>query len=339
MSDVFVSYSDSDRERVIPIIQLLGKQGWTVWWDRNIPPGKVFDRVIEEAIATTKCVLVIWSRASIESDWVKNEASEGVRRGIMIPVLIDNVQIPFEFRRIQAAKLTSLSPDSSGAQELLSSISNLVQRPAPETSATPAVLSPSSYNNRGYLQKYQLTIENLAFSILTITLIAWIIYAPFIHHDWSKSNTLIISIITTIIYLAFPIRPSFAVLSSLGIHMLNIVVGFMASDPTREIVKPAGIGFILLIASINAIFVGLICRWRIAQGLKEGGTATDDTTSRTPIILVSSILVAVGLGSVFSFVYPTVKIDFDLAFLFMLVGLLIVLAIRGMWQAIWHKKK
>jgi hypothetical protein len=72
---------------------------------------------------------------------------------------------------------------------------------------------------------------------------------------------------------------------------------------------------------------------------KEGGTATDDTTSRTPIILVSSILVAVGLGSVFSFVYPTVNIDFDLAFLFMVVGLLIVLAIRGMWQAIWHKKK
>jgi hypothetical protein len=191
MSDVFVSYSDSDRERVIPIIQLLGKQGWTVWWDRNIPPGKVFDRVIEEAIATTKCVLVIWSRASIESDWVKNEASEGVRRGIMIPVLIDNVQIPFEFRRIQAAKLTSLSPDSSGAQELLSSISNLIQRPAPETSATTTVPSPNSYNNRGYLQKYQVAIENLAFSILTITLIAWITYAPFIHHDWSKSNTLI----------------------------------------------------------------------------------------------------------------------------------------------------
>lgn len=227
MSDVFVSYSNSDRERVLPIVQLLGKQGWTVWWDRKIPPGKVFDRVIEEAIAATKCVLVVWSRASIESDWVKNEASEGVRRGIMIPVLIDNVQIPFEFRRIQAAKLTSLSPDSSGAQELLSSISNLIQRPAPETPATPAVPSPNSYNNRGYLQKYQLTIENLAFSILTITLIAWIIYAPFIHHDWSKSNTLIISIITTIIYLAFPIRPSFAVLSSFGIHMLNIVVGLL----------------------------------------------------------------------------------------------------------------
>jgi hypothetical protein len=60
---------------------------------------------------------------------------------------------------------------------------------------------------------------------------------------------------------------------------------------------------------------------------------------KSPLILVSSILVAVGLGSVFSFVYPMVKIDFDLAFLFMLVGLLIVLAIRGMWQAIWHKKK
>lgn len=54
--------------------------------------------------------------------------------------------------------------------------------------------------------------------------------------------------------------------------------------------------------------------------------------------LVCSILVAVGLGTAFSFVYPTVKIDVGLAFLFSIVGLLIILAIRGVWQILRHKK-
>ncbi len=39
------------------------------------------------------------------SAWVKNEASEGRDRHILVPVLIDDVKIPFEFRRIQAARL------------------------------------------------------------------------------------------------------------------------------------------------------------------------------------------------------------------------------------------
>ena len=56
------------------------------------------------------------------------------------------------------------------------------------------------------------------------------------------------------------------------------------------------------------------------------------------IILVGSIVVAVGLGTIFSRVYPRVEIDFTLAFLFMLVGLLLILAVWGIWQVIWRKK-
>ena len=67
--------------------------------------GKTFDQVIEEALDTAKCVIVLWSRESVSSDWVKNEAREGARRHILVPILIDNVKIPFEFGHIQAARL------------------------------------------------------------------------------------------------------------------------------------------------------------------------------------------------------------------------------------------
>jgi len=56
------------------------------------------------------------------------------------------------------------------------------------------------------------------------------------------------------------------------------------------------------------------------------------------IIVVNGLLIAVGLGTVFSRTYPTVEIDVSLGFLFTLIGLVVALAIYGAWQAIWRKK-
>jgi hypothetical protein len=56
------------------------------------------------------------------------------------------------------------------------------------------------------------------------------------------------------------------------------------------------------------------------------------------IILVSGIVVAVGIGTIFSLVYPKIEIDFSLAFLFILLGLLLVLAVYRVWQVIGQKK-
>jgi hypothetical protein len=105
MDEIFISYKSSDKARVKVLVEALEREGWSVWWDREIPPGKAFDQVIEEALNAAKCVIVVWSKGSVVSDWVKTEASEGARRGVLVPVLIDDVKIPLEFRRIQAAWL------------------------------------------------------------------------------------------------------------------------------------------------------------------------------------------------------------------------------------------
>lgn len=105
MSDIFLSYKSEDRSGAKIFAEALEKHEYSVWWDRIIPPGKTFDQVIEEALDSAKCIIVLWSRESVSSDWVKNEAREGARRHILIPVWIDDVKIPFEFRHIQAANL------------------------------------------------------------------------------------------------------------------------------------------------------------------------------------------------------------------------------------------
>jgi hypothetical protein len=67
MADIFISYAREDRPRVEPIAKVLKDQGWSVWWDPQIPPGRTFFGVIKEALDAAKCVVVLWSKRSIHS--------------------------------------------------------------------------------------------------------------------------------------------------------------------------------------------------------------------------------------------------------------------------------
>lgn len=113
MVDIFISYSRKDIQRVAPFAKALENCGWSVWWDRAIPPGKTFAQVIEAAINESRCVVVIWSQNSLRSDWVREEANIGKRRNILIPVIIDLVEPPFGFGLIQAADLTTWNNQTS----------------------------------------------------------------------------------------------------------------------------------------------------------------------------------------------------------------------------------
>jgi len=139
MSDIFLSYKSEDSEKAQKIAEAIEKKGYTVWWDRIIPPGRTFDEVIEEKLDEAKCVVVLWSGKSVKSKWVKTEASEGDRRGILIPVLIEDVRPPLAFRMIEAAKLmdwdgTSLHPEFD---LLIQSVGRILGRPAPMDSREP----------------------------------------------------------------------------------------------------------------------------------------------------------------------------------------------------------
>jgi hypothetical protein len=105
MSDIFISYAHEDRALVKLLAEALVARGWSVWWDRAIPAGKIYSQVIAEALANTQCVIVVWSTQSVNSNWVREEAEEGRNRGILIPVLMEQVNPPIGFRSIQAADL------------------------------------------------------------------------------------------------------------------------------------------------------------------------------------------------------------------------------------------
>jgi eukaryotic-like serine/threonine-protein kinase len=105
VADIFLSYSSADRLWIARFAKVLVERGWSVFWDRQIPVGKQFDQVIEHELDAAKCVIVLWSHSSISSNWVKEEAEEGARRGVLCPVLIEDVRVPMGLRRFQTARL------------------------------------------------------------------------------------------------------------------------------------------------------------------------------------------------------------------------------------------
>src|SRR5262245_35114017 len=105
MADIFISYERSDQARAQRVAEALEQQGWSVWWDRKLLAGDLFDKTIQQSLDAAKCVIVLWSNTSVSSSWVKDEASEGARRGILVPMLIDEVAIPLGFRQLHTAHL------------------------------------------------------------------------------------------------------------------------------------------------------------------------------------------------------------------------------------------
>ena len=109
MADIFISYAKKNKSRVEPLAKALETQGWSVWWDPIIPTGKDFDEVIEEEISKARCVIVIWTKRSVKSKYVKGEAREALERGILVPIQIESgVKPPYDFRSIQTLSLIEL---------------------------------------------------------------------------------------------------------------------------------------------------------------------------------------------------------------------------------------
>jgi len=140
MADVFLSYSRLDRPVAEAISRALESRGWSVWWDRKIGAGDSFDKTIERELDSAKCVVVVWSKTSIDSDWVKNEAAAAVERKALVPVMIENIRLPIEFRRKQTIDLSGWdrTPTDTALVPLLESISERLSGAPPTFEATSA---------------------------------------------------------------------------------------------------------------------------------------------------------------------------------------------------------
>jgi hypothetical protein len=140
MSDIFLSYASEDRLTAERLADALQVRGWSVWWDRQVPTGQTFDGMIEAALGQARCVIVLWSKASVSSDWVKAEAGEGRARRILLPALIEDVAPPLEFRRIQAVRLIDWLGASAhpGLDRLVRDVATILDQPPAPPAPSPS---------------------------------------------------------------------------------------------------------------------------------------------------------------------------------------------------------
>lgn len=131
MSDIFISYARADLARAMMLVEALEDRGWSVYWDQAIVPGTVFDAVIESELLAAKCVIVLWSKTSVQSQWVRAEAGNGLNRRVLIPVIIEDVEVPLVFRQLQSAVMVDWEGSLSdpGFKQLEQAITDVVGPP------------------------------------------------------------------------------------------------------------------------------------------------------------------------------------------------------------------
>ena len=88
-------------------------------------------------------MIVVWSGLSIKSDYVRAEAGEGAERGILFPVMLEEVRIPLPFRQLQTARLIDWrgEPRHPEFERLVRDLSALLGPPpaSPPAEAEPPV--------------------------------------------------------------------------------------------------------------------------------------------------------------------------------------------------------
>jgi hypothetical protein len=115
MSDVFISYSHDGRIKALRLVRALEAQGWTIWSDREAIAGAVWDQTIARELKSAQCVIVAWSRTSVSSEFVKEEAGLALGQGKLLGVSLDQTVPPHQFSSIETFDLSRWFSSEDGA--------------------------------------------------------------------------------------------------------------------------------------------------------------------------------------------------------------------------------
>ncbi|MCP4381684.1 MAG: TIR domain-containing protein [Hyphomicrobiales bacterium] len=146
MAQIFISYSHQDTQQASKIAHELGVRGWSVWWDPEIRSGESFIVLINREISAASCVVVLWSKSSVTSHWVVEEAHNALNRDIICPVMVErDSQLPVGFATVKYIPLWEWRNDEpvGGFGPLIDELESIVGRPAPSRAAPSAPAVPA----------------------------------------------------------------------------------------------------------------------------------------------------------------------------------------------------
>lgn len=111
-ADVFISYARENRALAEQLAEALAAEGLRVWWDREILAGSEFSTVIETELDGARVVVALWSEASVRSAFVRDECARALRAGKLLPVRVEDVDLPLGFGQIHTLDLLDWASDA-----------------------------------------------------------------------------------------------------------------------------------------------------------------------------------------------------------------------------------
>jgi Tol biopolymer transport system component len=190
LPDIFLSYSREDQATARLFAEGFEREGFGVWWDATLNPGEAFDQVTEKALREAKAVVVLWSKKSVDSRWVRAEAMQANDNKTLVPVMIEPCKRPIMFELTHTADLSQWTGDRKDAawQSFVAGVRLFVERGGTVTAAIPATgtsrasVSPiirASLRGAGAGNRVNIAaLVVMGFAILGMALLA----IPAVHH-------------------------------------------------------------------------------------------------------------------------------------------------------------
>ncbi len=131
MTSVFLSYSHEDEARARVIKLALRGKGHDVFWDEDIPVGDNWRDTLRDRVFGCQCTIVAWTPAAAASQYVRAEVDVAADSDRLIPALLENVDLPQQFKDLQAADLRNwigniLDPEWQKVEALVEDYASLV---------------------------------------------------------------------------------------------------------------------------------------------------------------------------------------------------------------------
>ena len=159
-TDVFVSYARENREAAQRLADALTEKGLRIWWDRDLVAGSEFATVIEVQLNSAAVVLGLWSNDSVRSAFVRDECAHALRAGKLVPVRIEEVDLPLGFGQLHTLDLLDWDGDTD--DEAFQALMLEIERRRQRAPIPPVATLPPAHFGRRMLRRVALGIAVLA---------------------------------------------------------------------------------------------------------------------------------------------------------------------------------
>lgn len=156
---VFISFKTEEKHYALVFKEALEKVGYLVWLQIDLQCGHEWHGEIDKALNDAGAIIVLWSKVSHNSQWVRHEASQAMAMNRYAPVRIEAFNVDNPYNRIQATDINNWNGEMNhpGFQNLLGRLNQLM----------PPVLSPQK-KILNYLVKNRIIIASLIFALLAL---------------------------------------------------------------------------------------------------------------------------------------------------------------------------